>query len=244
MYDVRERVWRHLNFFQYKAFIHADVPHVSCLAHDARAVPWARPGSGFTLLFEPMVVELAKCQPVADVAEQVGEHNTSVFRQINLRVGDWCRFVGLLCSCFSDYAIRPSSRRRSMMLMPNSVLIRLSRYQTMYSSSMPMNLSMETPAKLRLWKNSCLSPAEEALRGRVTRAASLRARRTRQVVVLADADPFQPPVVAATVGMDDWFLAVLERGARVGEHAVGQLGVRARADRPRDRKPVVAVDDR
>ena len=70
---------------------------------------------------------------------------------------------------FSDYAIRPSSRRRSMMLMPNSVLIRLSRYQTMYSSSMPMNLSMETPAKLRLWKNSCLSrpkkPSAAALSG-------------------------------------------------------------------------------
>ena len=41
--------------------------------------------------------------------------------------------------------------------------------------------------------------AEEPLRGRVVRTASLRARRTRQVVVLADADPFGPPVVAATV---------------------------------------------
>lgn len=64
--------------------------------------------------------------------------------------------------------------------------------------------------------------AEGPLRGGVVRTASLRARRTRQVVVLADADPLGPPVVAATVGMDDWFLAVLECGARVGEHAVGQ----------------------
>ena len=38
------------------------------------------------------------------------------------------------------------------------------------------------------------------------------------------------------------FSPVLERGARVGEHAVGQCRVRAGADRPRDRKPVVAVD--
>ena len=43
-----------------------------------------------------------------------------------------------------------------MMLMPNSVLIRLSRYQTMYSSSMPMSPSNETPAKPRLWKNLCV----------------------------------------------------------------------------------------
>ena len=34
-------------------------------------------------------------------------------------------------SLLFDYATSPSSRRRSMMLMPNSVLMRLSRYQTM-----------------------------------------------------------------------------------------------------------------
>ena len=61
-------------------------------------------------------------------------------------------------------------------------------------------------------------------------------------MLLADADPLGPPVVAATVGMDDWFLPVPERGAHVGEHAVGQRRVRAGADRPRDGKPVVAVD--
>ena len=84
--------------------------------------------------------------------------------------------------------------------------------------------------------------AEEPLRGGVVRTASLRARRTRQVVVLADADPPGPPVTAAMVGMDDWFLPVLERGARVGEHAVGQRRVRAGADRPGDRHAVMAVD--
>lgn len=87
-----------------------------------------------------------------------------------------------------------------------------------------------------------LDPAEEPLRGGVVRRTAFRARRTRQVVVRADADPFRPPVVAAAVGMDDWFLAVLERGARVGEHAVGQRRVRARADRPGDRHAVMAVD--
>lgn len=48
VHDARERVWRHLNFFQYKAFIHAGVPRVTCPAHGVHAVPvpWARPGSG------------------------------------------------------------------------------------------------------------------------------------------------------------------------------------------------------
>ena len=84
--------------------------------------------------------------------------------------------------------------------------------------------------------------SEEPFRGGVVRTASLRARRTRQTMLLADANPLGPPVVAATIGMDDWFLPVLERGARVGEHAVGQRRVRARADRPGDRHAVVAVD--
>ena len=42
--------------------------------------------------------------------------------------------------------------------------------------------------------------------------------------------------------MDDRLLPVPERGARVGEHAVGQRRVRAGADRPGDRHAVVAVD--
>ena len=84
VHDMRERVWRHLNFFQYKAFIHAGVPRVTCPEHGVHAVsvPWARPGSGFTLLFEAMVVELAKSQPVADIAAQVGEHDTRLWRFI------------------------------------------------------------------------------------------------------------------------------------------------------------------
>ncbi len=56
-----------------------------------------------------------------------------------------------------------------------------------------------------------LETAEEPLRGRVVGRTAFRAHRTRQVVVLADADPFRPPVVAAAVGMDDRLLAVLER---------------------------------
>lgn len=91
-------------------------------------------------------------------------------------------------------------------------------------------------------KEPLLETAEEPLRGRVVGRTAFRAHGARQVVVLADADPFRPPVVAATVGMDDWFLPVLERGARVGEHAVGQRRVRAGADRPGDRHAVVAVD--
>ena len=56
----------------------------------------------------------------------------NVFSQVGVSCWGWCRFVGLVVdSITTNHATRPSSRRRSMMLMPNSVLIRLSRYQTM-----------------------------------------------------------------------------------------------------------------
>jgi len=43
-------------------------------------VPWARKGSGFTLLFEAMIMMLAKAMPVRSIAEMVGEHDTRLWR--------------------------------------------------------------------------------------------------------------------------------------------------------------------
>ncbi len=83
-YDTTPRTWRHLNFFQYKTYIHADLPRVKCGEHGVKtvSVPWAREGSGFTLLFEGWVVELAKHLPVATIANMVGEHDTRLWRFI------------------------------------------------------------------------------------------------------------------------------------------------------------------
>ena len=44
------------------------------------AVPWAREGSGFTLLFEAFVMTLAKEMPVNAIARLVGEYDTRIWR--------------------------------------------------------------------------------------------------------------------------------------------------------------------
>ena len=157
--------------------------------------------------------------------------------------GGWCCFVGLVVdSTTTSHATRPGPRRRSM--MPVSGLrfdppVPVPDHVVVEHVDEPVHGdAREAPFVEEL----LLDPAEEPFRGGVVRTASLRVHRTRPTMFLADADPFRPPVVAATVGMDDWFLAVLERGARVGEHAVGQRRVRAGADRPGDRHAVVAVD--
>ena len=52
------------------------------------AVPWTRPGSGFTLLFEAFVMTLVKGMPVAAAARLVGEHDTRLWRVIQHYVED------------------------------------------------------------------------------------------------------------------------------------------------------------
>lgn len=71
IHDRVRRDWRHLDFFQFEAWLHADVPRVKCDACGKTsqvAVPWAREGSGFTLLFEALALSLCRELPVAQSA--------------------------------------------------------------------------------------------------------------------------------------------------------------------------------
>ena len=71
VHDRVRREWRHLDFFQFEAWLHADIPRVKCDACGKTsqvAVPWAREGSGFTLLFEALALSLCRELPVAQAA--------------------------------------------------------------------------------------------------------------------------------------------------------------------------------
>lgn len=85
IHDTEQKTWRHLNFFQYRCYIHARVPRTKCDRHGAKLVdvPWARPHSGFTLLFEGLALSLASEMPVDAVARQLGEHDTRLWRLID-----------------------------------------------------------------------------------------------------------------------------------------------------------------
>jgi transposase len=85
VHDVSEKTWRHLDFFEHQAFLTARVPRVECPEHGVHlvALPWARPGSGFTLLFEALTMALCAQMPVRAVADLVGEHDTRVWRIVH-----------------------------------------------------------------------------------------------------------------------------------------------------------------
>lgn len=84
-YDTDRHSWRHLNFFQHEAYLTARVPRVSCGDCGIKTieVPWARSGSGFTLLFEALIMILAKAMPVKSIADLVKEHDTRIWRVLN-----------------------------------------------------------------------------------------------------------------------------------------------------------------
>lgn len=81
-HDTITKKWRHLDFFQHKAYLKAKVPRVRCDHCGVKLVnvPWARPESGFTLLFEAMIMTLVKAMPVKTAAAFVGEYDTRLWR--------------------------------------------------------------------------------------------------------------------------------------------------------------------
>lgn len=90
VHDRIKRSWRHLDFFQFEAWLHAEVPRVDCSACGKTTqaeVPWARPGSGFTLLFEALALSLCQALPVAQAADQLRVASKRLWRRIEHYVG-------------------------------------------------------------------------------------------------------------------------------------------------------------
>jgi len=88
VHDTTEKRWRHLDLVEHQAFLSARVPRVDCAEHGVHlvAVPWARPGSGFTLLMEVAMLTFAKQMPIAPLAAMAREHDTRVWRVIEHHV--------------------------------------------------------------------------------------------------------------------------------------------------------------
>ncbi|MFO8044397.1 MAG: ISL3 family transposase [Halomonas sp.] len=94
-HDFADKTWRHLNFFQHHCYLHARVPRTKCPAHGVKRieVPWARPGSDFTLLFEQAAMSLVKEMPVLAVSRQLEISDKRLWRIVHHYVG---RMLGQL----------------------------------------------------------------------------------------------------------------------------------------------------
>jgi transposase len=85
IHDRNRRSWRHLDFFQFEAWLHADVPRVDCAVCGKTSqvsVPWAREGSGFTLLFEALALTMCQGLPVSQAARMLRVRDKQLWRRI------------------------------------------------------------------------------------------------------------------------------------------------------------------
>jgi transposase len=92
VHDTTTKRYRHLNFFQHECFLEVRLPRVKLPDGRVRLVEpdWAGKLSGFTLLFEALVLSLCRQMPFAAVARLVGE--------------SWHR-IHAICSRYVDLAV-------------------------------------------------------------------------------------------------------------------------------------------
>jgi len=92
VHDTQTKRYRHLNFFQHECYLQVRLPRVKLPDGAVRLVEpdWVGKLSGFTLLFEALVLMLCQQMPFAAVAETVGE--------------SWHR-VHAICSRYVDLAV-------------------------------------------------------------------------------------------------------------------------------------------
>ncbi len=83
-YDTKEKQWRHLNFFEYECYLNVRVPRVKLQDGSVKriALPWEGKNSGFTLLFEALILQLCKAMPISQVGALIQETDDKLWRML------------------------------------------------------------------------------------------------------------------------------------------------------------------
>lgn len=119
VHDTREKRWQHLNFFNYCCYLSARIPRVSCTNCGKTTqveAPFAREGSGFSLLLECMMLQLAKIMPVNEVAKLFNISDDRIWTVIHhyvpkaVKATDW--------SAVKNIGIDETSRKKGHNYIP------------------------------------------------------------------------------------------------------------------------------
>jgi transposase len=80
--DTRDKTWRHLNFFEHECYLHCRIPRIDLGGNKTELIspPWAGMNSGFTLLFEALIIELCAHMPVHSVCQIINESDNKIWR--------------------------------------------------------------------------------------------------------------------------------------------------------------------
>jgi transposase len=84
-FDTKEKRWRHLNFFEHECYLNVRVPRVKLSNGKVKLLPmpWQGQNSGFTMLFEALVLQLCKAMPVNQVGNLINESDDKLWRMLD-----------------------------------------------------------------------------------------------------------------------------------------------------------------
>lgn len=80
--DTLKKTWRHLNFFEHECYLNCRTPRIDLGNNKTELIspPWAGINSGFTLLFEALILELCAHMPVHSVCQIINESDNKIWR--------------------------------------------------------------------------------------------------------------------------------------------------------------------
>jgi transposase len=81
-YDTVDKTWRHMNFFEHECYISCRTPRIDLGDNQTELIspPWAGMNSGFTLLFEALIIQLCTSMTVHSVSKIINENDNKIWR--------------------------------------------------------------------------------------------------------------------------------------------------------------------
>lgn len=178
IHDHRERIWRHLDTFQYKTLLHARVPRLNCPTHGIKQirVPWAEDSSRFTALFECLAIDWMKQASISAVAERLhlswdeaaGIQERAVRRGLARRQAEPVRYLGIDETSFQrghKYVSVVSDLEKPRVLFVADDRKRES-LDAFWSSMTPAQLSAVEGVAMDMWEPFIGAVTESIPRGR------------------------------------------------------------------------------
>jgi transposase len=88
VHDTVRKSWQHLNFFEHTCYINARVPRIKTDSGKVRLIstPWEGLNSGFTQLFEALILQLASSMSVNELSRLTGISNYRLWNLIKVYV--------------------------------------------------------------------------------------------------------------------------------------------------------------
>jgi transposase len=110
--DTKVKTWRHLNFFEHECYLHCRTPRLDLGDGKTEFVspPWDGLCSGFSILFEALVIEMCANMPVHCVCRIIGEEDRKIWKLLEEYVSS--ALASQDCSATTSVGMDETSRTK------------------------------------------------------------------------------------------------------------------------------------